>query len=424
MRTKLSLAAILALLAVTPIQGHSWVEDAHVVAGNGTMIGAAGYPRGNVLRTNPAFGDGQMTNLIPPNGRSTGNAVLPTDLMCKASQTIGNQTKGSPALAASPGDMVALRYQENGHVTLPQNQKGKAENRGTIFIYGTSQPSDSDTLLGIHNVWNAAGTGGDGRGVLLATQNFDDGQCYQANGGAISQSRQSDFKHDATEPMGINLWCQSDFTIPSSVKASGQYTIYWVWDWPTMAGTPGQERGLNETYTSCLDINMVAGTGTSKSLNFNEGQDLNYAAIKAELATPYVATESASAGASAATVAPTSQSPALVSSKAPSGAIASSYSGPVTVTVEAPATRISVTVTETIEGGEATASPPSSSASVNVCSELTTQSASQPTARVSAPHISPFMSASLATTNLGTGTAPQMTMAASATLRGRVVRLG
>ena len=55
-------------------------------------------------------------------------------------------------------------YQENGHVTLPDNQPGKPANRGTVFVYGTTQPSPTDTLLAIHRVWNAAGTGGDQRG--------------------------------------------------------------------------------------------------------------------------------------------------------------------------------------------------------------------------------------------------------------------
>jgi hypothetical protein len=42
---------------------------------------------------------------------------------------------------------IALRYQENGHVTEPFNQPGKPENHGTVFIYSTSEASDSDSLL-------------------------------------------------------------------------------------------------------------------------------------------------------------------------------------------------------------------------------------------------------------------------------------
>ena len=96
-----------------------------------------------------------MTNLIPPDGRSTGNEILSTDLICMLSQQEQVQTDGSPRLQAAAGDTIALRYQENSHITLSDNQPGKPANRGTVFVYGTTQPSSSDILLGIHNVWNA-----------------------------------------------------------------------------------------------------------------------------------------------------------------------------------------------------------------------------------------------------------------------------
>jgi hypothetical protein len=279
---------VLWLLALTPLtRAHTWVEQITVIASNGTFTGAPGYARGNVLRTSPEFSDPQMTNLIPPDGRSTGTEILPTDLMCKSSQTIGNQTSGSPALIANAGDMVALRYQENGHVTLPQNQPGKPANRGTIFIYGTTQPSNSDTLLGIHNVWTVDGKGGDGRGVLLATRNFDDGQCYQINSGSISEARQKEFPHQADSLMGANLWCQSDVTLPASISSS-TYTLYWVWDWPTAPGTVGFPDGKNETYTTCMDISISRGSRSPQVIGFAKNQDLNSAAIESELSIPII----------------------------------------------------------------------------------------------------------------------------------------
>lgn len=157
------------------------------------------------MRTVPGFGDDQMVNLIPPNGRAAGNIIFATDLMCRSSQSKGNQTPNSPALTASPGDMIALRYQENGHVTEPFNQPDKPENRGTVYIYGTAEASDSDTLLSIHDVWNSEGTGGDKRGKLLSTQNFDDGQCYQINTSNISEARQEEFPHTADLLIGADL---------------------------------------------------------------------------------------------------------------------------------------------------------------------------------------------------------------------------
>lgn len=325
---------ILWLLALTSFtQAHTWVEQLAVIASNGTFTGAPGYARGNVLRTSPEFGDPQMTNLIPPDGRSTGTEILPTDLMCKSSQTIGNQTAGSPALIANAGDMVALRYQENGHVTLPQNQPGKPANRGTIFIYGTTQPSNSDTLLGIHNVWTTDGKGGDGRGVLLATRNFDDGQCYQINSGSISKARQKQFPHQANNLMGANLWCQADVTLPTSISSS-TYTLYWVWDWPTAAGTAGFPNGKNETYTTCMDISISSGPGSSKAISFAKSQDLNSAAIESELSTAIVVPVT-SKGAGSQPTAAQSTTPQAATSTAPTSAAATgggNHVGIVTVT--------------------------------------------------------------------------------------------
>lgn len=249
-------SALVALASFSSlINAHSWVEQLTVISPNGTFIGAPGYVRGNVLRTAPNFGDPLMVNLLPPNGRPASESILKSDLMCKDSQQKQVQTDGSPRLQAAPGALVALRYQENGHVTLPQTQPGKPENRGTVFIYGTTQPSETDTFLGIHKQWNAAGTGGDKRGKLLATQPFDDGQCYQINGGEISVARQTQFPHQASQLMGADLWCQNDIAVPSDAPVGKLYTLYWVWEWPT---APSQDvpNGKAETYTSCLDLEI------------------------------------------------------------------------------------------------------------------------------------------------------------------------
>jgi hypothetical protein len=267
--------------------GHTWIEQLNVIAPNGTFTGAPGFVRGNVLRTSPNFSDAAMTNLIPPDGRSTGVEILSTDPMCMPSQQSQNQTAGSPRLQAAAGSFIALRYQENGHVTLPNNQPGKPANRGTVFVYGTTQPSSSDTLLAIHKVWNAAGTGGDKRGVLLSSQNFDDGQCYQVNSGTISQQRQQEFPHTAEALMGVNIWCQQDIALPANAPSGQPYTLYWVWDWPTAAGVdPGLPNGKPEIYTTCMDVDIVSSSGPSNNAaaGFITGQDLNYAAVASEFA--------------------------------------------------------------------------------------------------------------------------------------------
>ncbi|KAK5417750.1 hypothetical protein LTR21_003942 [Exophiala xenobiotica] len=286
--SKLSLRnTLLGLLAAVPLaSAHTWIEQMMVISPNGTLAGTPGFARGNFLRSSPGFGDPTMVNLIPPDGRTI-NQILPSDLMCKSTQTSQTQTDGSPRLQAAPGSAVALRYQENGHVTLPDNQPGKPQNRGTVYVYGTTNPSPDDSFLAIHRVWNADGTGGDGRGVLLSTQNFDDGQCYQTNGGTISQQRQKQFGHAFDDLMGNDLWCQQDIQLPSNVTSGKPYTLYWVWDWPTMPGTAGFPDGKQEIYTTCMDVDIVEDIGVESfsqaSVSYSPGQPLDNAAVSAEM---------------------------------------------------------------------------------------------------------------------------------------------
>lgn len=274
---------------LTSVNGHSWVEQLMQIAPNGTFVGEPGYPRGNVLRTDPEFSDTAMVNLIPPNGRADINQVLPTDKMCRESQQTQTQADGSSRLQAAPGDAIALRFQENGHVTLPETQPGKPENRGHIYVYGTTDPKPDDTLLSIHKKWNADGTGGDGRGVLLSTQNFDDGRCYQINGGEISTQRQAKFPHEADELMGGDMWCQQDIALPKDAPSGKPYTLYWVWDWPTKAGVdPGLPDGKEEIYTTCMDIDIVADVGGAQKAaagggKYVDDQPLNNAAIPSQM---------------------------------------------------------------------------------------------------------------------------------------------
>lgn len=39
------------------------------------------------------------------------------------------------------------------------------------------------------------------------------------------------------------------------------YTLYWVWDWPTAARTPGFPNGKPEVYTTCMDVDVVDAAG-------------------------------------------------------------------------------------------------------------------------------------------------------------------
>ena len=226
--------------------------------------------------------DDTMSYKIPPDGRPTGNQILNTDPICKSTQQTMSQTDAGPRLQAAAGSYVALRYQENGHVTLPQNQPGKPANRGTVFVYGTTQSKPDDTLLAIHKIWNTAGTGGDGRGKLITTQNFDDGQCYQPNGGDISTARTAEFKFTPTATTGSNLWCQNDIVLPSDASSGKPYTLYWVWDWPTAENVDKAiPTGKPELYTTCMDIDITASPAKkdTESVHYIQSQDLAQAGV-------------------------------------------------------------------------------------------------------------------------------------------------
>lgn len=290
-RRSLELLVLVILLFSAAVDAHSWVEQLMVIAPNGTFVGDPGYPRGYVPRTQAGFSDTDMTNLIPPNGRPNATKILRSDNLCKASQRKQVQNKGSPRLRASAGAAIALRFQENGHVTLPQNQPGKPHNRGTIYVYGTTQPKEDEKLLDVHKVWNKDGTGGDRRGVLLTVQNFDDGRCYQINSGKISQKRQAEFPHEADQLMGADLWCQTDVAVPEDAPSGKPYTLYWVWDWPTAPrADPALPQGKAEIYTTCMDVDVddeVANhvqTYMRVPVGYAQGQDLNRASIPSQFA--------------------------------------------------------------------------------------------------------------------------------------------
>ncbi|KAJ5609705.1 hypothetical protein N7528_010272 [Penicillium herquei] len=262
---------------------HSWVEEIRIIAPNGTFTGDAGYARGNWRRTAAGFNDTTMTYLIPPDGQANITVVYNSTKMCKNSQQTETQTSGSPRLQASPGDAIALRYQENGHVTLPWNQPGKPPNRGTAYVYGTTSPKVGEIFNDVHKVWNWNGTGGDGRGRLLSMQNFDDGRCYQINTGNISEYRQEKFPHVANQLMGADLWCQQDIKLPTTAPSGEVYTLYWVWDWPTLPDIdPTYPDGKIEIYTTCIDIN-VEGSVVNETESYVSGQSLDSASVASEL---------------------------------------------------------------------------------------------------------------------------------------------
>lgn len=266
--------------------GHTWLEDIRQVGPNGAF-GATGYPRGYVARgANPGPDIASVYRLT---------GVIPQDApMCGPSQQIGSQVAAFPALAASPGDTIALRYEENGHVTQPSQAQGGTNRplgQGTVYIYGTTQPLKTDTYLGIHRVWNTAGTGGDKRGVLLATRPYDDGQCRQAlnpaavpapSGLPVANARKA--QYPTSPDNNAEVFCQNSVQIPTSASGNS-YTLYWVWEWPLMDGS---KQTSNESYTSCADIAITPAKSQPVAINVAPKQDPNSAAIASQISSAFL----------------------------------------------------------------------------------------------------------------------------------------
>lgn len=256
---------------------HSWAEQLTVIL-DGVFAGRNGYPRGYVARSSPGFHDSSITYLLPPldSGRTRADN---TDLLCAPSQRTRNQSPDYPRLEASPGSHIAIRYLENGHVTLPGTPPGKSLAAGIVRVFGTSQPSTQELLTDVLE-WTADGSGGNGRGRLLTVQSFDDGRCYQINDSAISAARQRVSPNSCSGACGpaTEHWCETDIMVPNEVAINSTYTVYWVWEWPTKAGAPGLPGGKDEFYTTCADLGIFLKPAEAVAPNPLPHQDPHNAA--------------------------------------------------------------------------------------------------------------------------------------------------
>lgn len=202
-----------------------------------------------VFRLPGADVDRAMTYQIPSNPNLFVNA---SDNICSDRQSAPDPVT---AFHVRAGDAIVLRYQENGHITLPEVNPGKP-NSGSVFVYGTWQPSSSEKLRSVHHVWLAPNVTGQ-RGFLIGTALFDDGRCHQVNNGTISRQRQAAFPHPPTPPEGVNVWCGTNITVPGRRRCTSTdnpsldlLSVYWVWDWPGTADNASSE----QYYTTCLDL--------------------------------------------------------------------------------------------------------------------------------------------------------------------------
>jgi hypothetical protein len=241
------------------VSAHTWVEQLMNVADDGSYYGTPGYIRNYIERTDPNFGDAKLSWLSPQGSRPR---LSNADMLCHTNQRTAVKSEKWPSLATARGNTVALRYLENGHVTLPDNQKGKPASGGLVYIYATSNPKPDETLANVLQ-WNTEGSLENGR--LLNINKYDDGRCYQVNGAAaISVARQAEFPNSPDGGGNRELWCQNVVQIPQDAPES--LTMYWVWQWPTQPGIdPGLPTGKDEIYTSCMDLNIVADDAVLKS---------------------------------------------------------------------------------------------------------------------------------------------------------------
>ena len=247
------------------VYAHSWLEQLQVIDSNGTFIGDYGYSRGYVARTDPSFNGDSMDYLLPALS-SNRVKIDSTDILCHPSQRSSTYSSQYPALKVNPGGYVSMKYLENGHVTLPMNQKGKPKAGGTVFVFGTYSPKDDEKIMDVME-WTGDGTGGDKRGTLLAAQNFDDTRCYQLKAGdAMSEERQKEFPDPVPgQPTSVNeQWCETDLHVPKAAQVGKSMAVYWVWQWPTAAGAdPTYPDGKDEYYTTCADLSIVSDTITN-----------------------------------------------------------------------------------------------------------------------------------------------------------------
>nr|POF17458.1 hypothetical protein CFP56_12872 [Quercus suber] len=238
-----------------PVVGHTWIEEMQVIGLNGSYAGDRGYSRGYVARTDPTFNGFSDNYLVP----QVGVRINGSDSLCHPSQRASNYTNPAyPMLKAAAGDYVAMKYLENGHVTLPENQAGKPANGGTVYVYGTYHPADDEKLVDVLQ-WTRDGSGGNGKGFLMAAQNFDDGRCHQINCGNISTYRQIHFpSHQIGQPTStMEQWCETDLELPTSLT-EGTLAVYWVWQWPTEPNADcTYPDGKDEYYTTCSDMQIV-----------------------------------------------------------------------------------------------------------------------------------------------------------------------
>lgn len=180
MTTYCTKKALTWVLFVAHTSAHTWIEQTQVISANGSYVGDYGYARGFVDRADPRF-DGYANKWQVPDPRFDFGLTRIDEsmLVCHPSQRNANYSSDYPKLQVVPGDFVAMKYLENGHVTRPWDPKGKPQLGGTVWVYATYRPKKDEKLFDVLQ-WDASGTAGNGDGWLMAAQDFDDGPAIRS----------------------------------------------------------------------------------------------------------------------------------------------------------------------------------------------------------------------------------------------------
>lgn len=237
---------------------HSWIEQLSNIGSGGAYFSEYGYPRAFVEKGIAGFDQNANKWQLPISGQF----LTPSDPLCHPAQRDPYQSSNYPRLRSAPGTIVAMRYAEGGHVTIVGGGRdlwGKPKLGGTVFVFGTKQPNKEQTLEAVLE-WTRDGSGGDRRGRLLTSQNFDDGRCYEDNNSPLADMRRLQTSASLSKPEESvkELLCETDVQLPPDLEVGKPYTLYWVWQWPTAPHKdPKIPGGKDEYYTSCMDVDIV-----------------------------------------------------------------------------------------------------------------------------------------------------------------------
>lgn len=263
----------LALVAAAQtVQAHTWVEMIRRISTSGAFVGETGYAMGHMNRSDTGFADTLVQVKI------TDVTTNPT--VCGDIGKAGYTNALYPQLSASPGEYVAMQYAENGHVSFP-DLTPRGFKGGNVMIYATTEDVNDVGINDALYSWNAEGTGGNGKGKLIGSHFFDDGQCFEnPNASPIRAERAADTNL-------TSLLCQSVSQLPEDLETDGTVNLLWIWDWAQNPNIAGEN--TTEIYTSCMTVNLTAkdtDAATSvKAFSFNKNVELSDKVIPGQIST-------------------------------------------------------------------------------------------------------------------------------------------